>query len=147
MKIAILDLGTNTFHLLIAGVKPDKSWKKLLMERVTVKLGQGGIDKKVISRTAYARGMHALEGFRSSLDNHPVDKIAAFGTAALRSAVNGKVFLEEARDRFGFEINLISGDEEAELIYYGVRQAVQVAGQKSLIMDIGGGSVEFIIAD
>jgi exopolyphosphatase / guanosine-5'-triphosphate,3'-diphosphate pyrophosphatase len=147
MKFAVLDLGTNTFHLLIAEVADDNSWKRILNSRVTVKIGKGGINKKIIARPAYTRGIKALGKFRETLNNYDVKMTVAFGTAALRSAENGLQFLKEVKQKFGFSIQLISGDEEAELIYHGVRQAVGLGKSKSLIMDIGGGSVEFIIAN
>ncbi len=145
MKIAVMDLGTNTFHLLIAEVKGDRAWQKILNTRITVKLGQAGIG--TISKGAYDRGMKAMEIFFHSLKEHEISNVWAFGTAALRSASNGPAFLEEVKQKFGFTIGLISGDEEASLIYYGVRQAVKMSNDKSLIIDIGGGSVEFIIAN
>lgn len=145
MKIAVMDLGTNTFHLLIAEVKGDRAWQKILNTRITVKLGQAGIG--TISKGAYDRGMKAMEVFFHSLKEHEISNVRAFGTAALRSASNGPAFLEEVKQKFGFTIGLISGDEEASLIYYGVRQAVKMGYDKSLIIDIGGGSVECIIAN
>ncbi len=147
MKIAILDLGTNTFHLLIAEISAGNSWKKLLHTRITVKIGKGGINNKIIVKPAYSRGIKALGKFRESINRFDVKKIAVFGTAALRNAVNGQQFLDEVKKKFNFDIQLITGDEEASLIYYGVRQAVDLGERKSLIMDIGGGSVEFIIAN
>jgi exopolyphosphatase / guanosine-5'-triphosphate,3'-diphosphate pyrophosphatase len=147
MSLAVIDLGTNTFHLLI--VKPGRngSWKKVFKERVTVKLGQGGMDKKIITRSAYHRGILAIEQFRKSLDENNVKRVYAFGTAALRTAVNGHLFLKETKDKYGINIKLISGDEEAVLIYEGVKKAVSLGNEKSLIMDIGGGSLEFVIAN
>lgn len=147
MKVAILDLGTNTFHLFIAEVGRGSSWKKLVHNRITVKIGKGGINKKTIAGPAYARGIKALGKFRETINRLGVKKITVFGTAALRNAENGPQFLEEVKKKFKFHIQLISGDEEASLIYYGVRQAVNLGEKKSLIMDIGGGSVEFIIAN
>ncbi|MEO7524666.1 MAG: exopolyphosphatase, partial [Ferruginibacter sp.] len=147
MLLAIIDLGTNTFHLLIVKPGENGKWNKLFKERVTVKLGQGGMDKKIISRSAYHRGIKAIEQFRASLDLYNVNEIYAFGTAALRSAINGEKFVEEVATKFGINIRLISGEEEAEFIYFGVRKAVALGEQKSLIMDIGGGSLEFIIAN
>ncbi len=146
MNIAILDLGTNTFHLLIAEVNSDLQWNKLIKERITVKLGQG-MENNKISSLAYLRGIEALIGFRKTVSEYTIDAIFGFGTAALRNADNGKEFIEEVKLKTGFEIQLISGEEEAELIYFGVRLAVQMGTGKSLIMDIGGGSVEFIIAN
>jgi exopolyphosphatase/guanosine-5'-triphosphate,3'-diphosphate pyrophosphatase len=70
MKLAVLDLGTNTFHLLIAEVKKDCTWSKVLNERVTVKLGKGGIGNNIITKSSYTRGMKALERFSSEIKKH-----------------------------------------------------------------------------
>lgn len=147
MKAAVIDLGTNTFHLLIAEIKKDGTWEKLLHKRITVKLGQRGIDKNIIAKAPYNRGIKALEIFSATIKEFKIGHVFAFGTAALRTALNGKTFLNDVYNRFGLDIKLISGKEEADLIYLGVRQAVPLGDVKSLIMDIGGGSVEFIIAD
>lgn len=147
MKLAVLDLGTNTFHLLIAEVKKDSTWNKVLNERVTVKLGKGGIGNNIITKSSYIRGMKALERFSSEIKKHKIKKVFAFGTAALRNAQNGPDFVKEARSKYDININLIDGIKEAEFICDGVRQAVKLGTECALIMDIGGGSVEFIIAD
>ena len=147
MKLAVLDLGTNTFHLLIAEVKKDCTWSKVLNERVTVKLGKGGIGNNIITKSSYTRGMKALERFSFEIKKHKIKKVFAFGTAALRNAQNGPDFVKEARRKYGITINLIDGIKEAEFICDGVRQAVKLDKERALIMDIGGGSVEFIIAD
>lgn len=147
MKIAVLDLGTNTFHLLIVESRDRNKWKRIHNERVTVKLGQGGIGNKVIAPQPFKRGVKAIEKFHREIKERGITRVFAFGTAALRNAANGKAFVKLVRQHFGISIKLISGEKEAELIYYGVRQAVDLSGSPSLIMDIGGGSVEFIIAD
>ena len=147
MKVAVLDLGTNTFHLLIAEVKKDSTWSKVLNERVTVKLGKGGIGSNIITKSSYSRGMKALERFSFQIKQYKIKKVFAFGTAALRNAQNGSDFVNEARRKCGITIQLIDGIKEAEFICDGVRQAVQLGDERALIMDIGGGSVEFIIAD
>lgn len=147
MPIAILDLGTNTFHLLIADVKADGSWKSIVKERVAVKLGQGGINKRMIEPAPFRRGIKALEKFNIEIKKRKIKEVFAFGTAALRTAENGKEFINEVKKKFGIEIKLISGKEEARFIYNGVKQALKPWKGKILVMDIGGGSVEFIIAD
>jgi exopolyphosphatase/guanosine-5'-triphosphate,3'-diphosphate pyrophosphatase len=147
MKLAVLDLGTNTFHLLIAEVKKDCTWSKVLNERITVKLGKGGIGSNIITKSSYTRGMKALERFNFEIRQHKIKKVFAFGTAALRNAQNGPDFVKEARRKYDITINLIDGIKEAEFICDGVRQAVKLGTERALIMDIGGGSVEFIIAD
>jgi exopolyphosphatase / guanosine-5'-triphosphate,3'-diphosphate pyrophosphatase len=147
MKRAVLDLGTNTFHVLIADISPGGVWKKVLQKRITVKLGKGGINRNRIAQGAYTRGMNALKRFRYYLDWHHVKNVKVFGTAALRTADNGTDFIREARQKYKLNIISISGDEEARLICLGVRQAVKITDSPVLIMDIGGGSVEFIICD
>ncbi len=147
MKAAVLDLGTNTFHLLIAQFQSDGSWQKLLKKQVAVKLGKGGIHERKILKTSYDKGMRTLEVFHSLLREYRVKEVRVIGTAALRRASNGIKFISEAHRRFGFEIEVISGEQEAELIYLGAKQAVRMDSGVSLIMDIGGGSVEFIISN
>jgi exopolyphosphatase/guanosine-5'-triphosphate,3'-diphosphate pyrophosphatase len=115
MKLAVLDLGTNTFHLLIAEVKKDSTWNKVLNERVTVKLGKGGIGNNIITKSSYIRGMKALEKFSSEIKKQKIKKVFAFGTAALRNAQNGPDFVKEARSKYDININLIDGIKKLSL--------------------------------
>ncbi len=147
MKVAVLDLGTNTFHLMIALVNKDRTWKKIVHRKITVKLGQGGIHRNIIAPGPFKRGILAISKFRKAIDEHEVTKVFAFGTAALRTADNGKDFLRQMRKDYRINVNLITGDDEAFLIYSGVRKAVNMGNEVSLIMDIGGGSTEFILAN
>jgi len=146
VRIAILDLGTNTFHLLIADVE-GKDYTTIYKSKKSVKLGKGGIHKGRIAEKSFGRGIETLLKYREVLDNHRPDKVFAFATSAVRSSENGEVFVAKAKEKTGIDIEIISGDKEAEFIYYGVRQCVDLKGEPSLIMDIGGGSTEFIIAD
>jgi exopolyphosphatase / guanosine-5'-triphosphate,3'-diphosphate pyrophosphatase len=147
MRIAVLDLGTNTFHLLIVERDQQDKWQVLVKNKIYVKLAEEGIQR--IGAGPYARGLNALRQFRAQLDEAGVlpEHIRAFGTAALRTAENAPDFLKEAWDIARIRPESISGDREAALIYKGVRQAVPFPEHRVLIMDIGGGSVEFIIAD
>lgn len=147
MRIAVLDLGTNTFHLLIVDVNPDRSFEKIFKSKVSVKLGEGAIDRKFIAAVPFERGIRALKHYREIIGLHKPEKIFAFATSAIRSAVNGKEFVAEAKRKAGIHIRVIAGDEEAELICYGVRQCIGMNTESQLIMDIGGGSTEFIIAN
>lgn len=144
-RIAILDLGTNTFHLLIAEIATGKHPKEILKESISAKLGEGGITKGLISDPAFTRGLDALKHFNSVIQKNPVDQIRAVGTAALRAAKNGQDFIDRVKQETGISIELIDGDEEAGLIYQAVRHAVIFPAHPVLIVDIGGGSVEFII--
>ncbi len=144
-KFAVIDLGTNTFHLLIVSSNTDGSFTELYRERKYIKLGENGVER--IGDAPYLRGIEALLGFSKTLKEYIVDEVRVFGTAALRTASNGPQFVSEIKEKTGLDITLINGDEEARLIYLGVRQAVPFGSDIGLIMDIGGGSVEFIIAD
>ncbi len=146
-RVAVLDLGTNTFHLLIAERLSDGGWATVVKHKIYVKLAEEGIHR--IGEAAFARGLEALRVFKKELDVADVSAghLKAFGTAALRTAENAPDFLGFAEDIIGVRPESIPGDREAELIHKGVRKAVPFPENKVLIMDIGGGSVEFIIAD
>jgi len=147
MRIAIIDMGTNTFNLLIAEVTQDKNYKIIFKDKAGVKLGKGGINQKIITPEALQRGIEAIEKHLKSSKKYNTDKIFATATSGVRSTQNGKEFVETLEKLFNIKIQIISGDEEAELIYRGVRQAVEFNEQNALILDIGGGSNEFIIAN
>ncbi|MCS6973786.1 MAG: exopolyphosphatase [Cyclobacteriaceae bacterium] len=143
-RIAILDLGTNTFHLLIAEKKKD-DWQVLLRDRQAVKIGQGGINESRILPDAMERAIAALKNFMIPIRSMHISRVYAFGTSAIRVAVNRDEFIKRVKDQTGITIRILSGDEEAAFIYHGVRKALQLRDEKTLITDIGGGSVEFII--
>ena len=154
MKIAILDLGTNTFNIFIAELLPSPSgregwggFKKLYKSKISVKLGQGGINENHIAERPFRRGIKALKRHKETIEKYGVEKTLAFATSAIRSSDNGEDFVRAAKEKTGIEVEVISGDREAELIYYGVRSAAKMSNTPSLIMDIGGGSTEFIIAN
>lgn len=144
--IAILDLGTNTFHLLIAVIHDDK-FKIIHREKFSVRLGEGGINRGIITPEAWKRGMSAIDKIRSLVQSYPVNEIRSFATSAIRNAKNGALFLKEIQSASGITATVIDGEQEAEYIYYGVRQAISIGIDPVLIMDIGGGSVEYIIAN
>ncbi len=144
--IAILDLGTNTFQLLIVNIIENKP--ALVFEQsITVKLGEGGIEKGFITEAAFDRGLSAMKQFKKSIDYFQVKFVRVVATSAMRTARNGSVFLDKIRSVTGINPEIISGEREAELIYQGVRAAIKMGNEKCLIIDIGGGSVEFIICN
>lgn len=147
MKIAVIDLGTNTFNLLIVEVNSDKSYSTVFQTKISVKLAEGGMNKGFIADLAFARGIEAFNTHFATTQKYKVDKIYAFATSAIRGASNGSEFVQKVKNDTGVDIQVISGDREAELIYYGVRSAVEMTEDASLIIDIGGGSTEFIIAN
>lgn len=141
---AIIDLGTNTFHLCIAEVKQGTLIEYYKLQ-VPVKLGSGGINKGLITVEAFQRGITALTEFKKYIDQFQVKEVIAFATSAIRNAKNGKQFIKEAKENCGIEITTISGDVEAAYIYKGAFHSFKFPDYPVLVMDIGGGSVEFII--
>lgn len=144
-KIAVIDLGTNTFNLLIAAVE-STSFDVLFHDKIGVALGMGGINEQKIADEATERALEALQHYKAKCDEFGVSEIRAFGTSAIRDAQNGKEFCELVHVKTGIEIKTISGLEEADLIYKGVKWSYDYE-QPAMIMDIGGGSTEFILAD
>lgn len=145
-RVAVMDLGTNTFHLLIAeGSAAD--YKEIVHEHDSVKLGEGGINKGIIQPAAYERGINTMQKFRDEIEKHGVKDAKAIATSALRNASNGRKFIADVADKTGIEIELIDGEQEAEYIYKGVKLAGGLTDKTALIMDIGGGSVEFILCN
>ncbi len=143
---AALDLGTNTFHLLIAAADGAGTFRECYRERRYVKLASDGIER--ISPRAWQRALDALTHFRRVIDRYDCAEVRAIGTAGLRAASNAVDFLDAIRREAALEVEVIDGQREAELIFKGTRLAVPMQpDRRYLIMDIGGGSVEFIICD
>jgi exopolyphosphatase/guanosine-5'-triphosphate,3'-diphosphate pyrophosphatase len=145
MKIAIIDMGTNTFNLLIAEVLQGGNFKKIYSDRVAVKLGEGTLNKGFISPAPYQRGLDAMIGYHNTIKDYDVKHIKAIATAAIRSSTNGYQFTQDIKSHTGIEVEVIQGDREAELIFKGAKHADSINTKDALIMDIGGGSTEFII--
>ncbi|RZK66642.1 MAG: hypothetical protein EOO85_26565, partial [Pedobacter sp.] len=166
MIAAVMDLGTNTFHLIIAEVtgisdatgfpnvadsansanSTGKEPRILFKTNLPVKLGEGKINENLIIPEAFERGIKALQEFKKEIDKHGVGIVKAIATSALRSANNGQEFVAAAKEKAGIDISIIDGDQEAIYIYEGVK-ATGLIDSTSLIMDIGGGSTEFILCD
>lgn len=145
MRTAVIDLGTNTFNLLIADVM-GSIFTIIHSEKEGVALGMGGINENIISPDAFERGLITLRHFNFVCIHYQVDIINAFGTSALRGAVNSLQFINQINDELGISVNIISGEKEADLIYKGVLWSYNFE-QPGVIMDIGGGSTEFIFAN
>jgi exopolyphosphatase/guanosine-5'-triphosphate,3'-diphosphate pyrophosphatase len=145
MRAAVIDLGTNTFHLIIAEIT-SAGVQVIYKTNVPVRLGQGRINDNVIIPEAFERGIQTLTAFRQEIDRQGAVMVRAIATSAVRSAGNGVLFVTAAAEKAGIKIEVISGEEEAAFIFRGV-QATGVITETSLIMDIGGGSTEFIICN
>lgn len=144
MKIAVIDMGTNTFHLLVAEVR-DGQFETIYREKSAVKIGAEGINEGIIIPAAQERAVTTLKRFKQITDQENVSQTFATGTSAIRNASNGQELVDKIKQETGIKVTVISGDKEAQLIYYGVSHALKLGDETSLIMDIGGGSIEFII--
>ncbi len=142
---AIVDLGTNTFNLLLYQ-QSEAGLRIIHSAELPVFLGKGGIEQGRITDDAFERGMQGLRMHKESALSHGAGSIRGFGTSMLRNACNGEDFVRRAKQELGIAIRIIPGEQEAELILAGVRQAVAFGPQPTLVMDIGGGSTEFILA-
>ncbi|WP_372642426.1 phosphatase [Ancylomarina sp.] len=147
MRISIIDLGTNTFNLLVAEISADKQINILHRSKYPVKLGEGGINQNYITDEAQERAHLAFVEMKEIINSYQTVKTFGFATSAIRTANNGIDFVKQIRRDFDIDIQVISGNREAELIYYGTREAVGLDDEVVAILDIGGGSNEIIIAN
>ncbi|MDZ7607843.1 MAG: exopolyphosphatase [Cyclobacteriaceae bacterium] len=145
-RVAVLDLGTNTFNLLLVKITTN-AYYIFRNEKIPVKIGKGGINQGLITDDAQKRALDAIDRYKKIIDREKVDRVYGYATSAFRDAKNGQEIRELIEAKTGFPIHIISGDLEAEFIYKGVKTAIDIGGDDCLIMDIGGGSVEFIIAN
>lgn len=145
-RIAVMDLGTNTFHLLIAE-KAENGFKEILHLTEAVKLGEGGMKDNLIKAEAFERGIKTMELFAEKIRLKEASEVRAIATSAVRSTKNGADFIREVKDKTNINIEVIDGLHEAGLIYKGVKSSGVLSAEKALIIDIGGGSVEFILCD
>ena len=144
---AVIDLGTNTCNLLIADPLPGGSFKTLYDRKLPVKLGRGGINHNILLPEAIGRGINAFENHAETIRLYKVDEVKVVATSAIRGASNRFEFLSMIKRMFGWDIQIISGDSEAELIFKGVSISLNPGIGNYLILDIGGGSIEFILAE
>jgi exopolyphosphatase/guanosine-5'-triphosphate,3'-diphosphate pyrophosphatase len=142
MLKAIIDLGTNTFNLIIAKVKSD-GFELIYSEKDGVALGMGGINESVIAKDALQRAQDAILNFKTIIDHHQVETVKAFGTSAIRDANNAHELINFIQNVAGISVEVINGKREAELIFSGVSRTHELISS-GMIMDIGGGSTEFV---
>mgnify|MGYP006280245717 CR=1 FL=1 len=145
MRVCVIDLGTNSFHAVIVDAHANGSYQIVDRMKEMVRLGQHGLSANTLPEEAMERGMKALKRIHLLAKGWETDEYLAFATSAIREATNGGEFIRRVRNALGLRIRPISGEQEAGLIYQGVRRAVEIASP-TLLVDIGGGSVEFIVA-
>ncbi|MCP5493695.1 MAG: Ppx/GppA family phosphatase [Leptospiraceae bacterium] len=142
-NFAAIDIGTNSFHLIIVKIRENYTFETISKEKEIVRLGEGFSGDK-ISNDAYERGLNCLKRFQKLAEIHNA-KIRAVATSALREASNKWDFVLQVRNELGINIEIVSGSEEARLIYYGILQGLPVFEKKILMIDIGGGSTELLV--
>ncbi|HEY5599569.1 MAG TPA: hypothetical protein VIK48_02660, partial [Candidatus Manganitrophaceae bacterium] len=145
--LAAIDMGTNTFRLLVAEMRDGASMKPLYSENRIVRLGEGFGEKKEILPAAAERAVAALSHFQGTLQKYRIDDLAVVGTSAIREAANRADFLREVKRRTGFDVQVLSGEEEALYVFLGVNLVMKNETDAMLVIDIGGGSAEFIGAE
>jgi exopolyphosphatase/guanosine-5'-triphosphate,3'-diphosphate pyrophosphatase len=147
-RVAAIDMGTNSIHLLIAEVDQElRTFSVLLAEKSTARLGERDPETGEISEAALERGFRALRYDRELAESYGVEQIVTAATSAVREAPNGRSFLQALRDQLGLDVALVSGQEEARLIYLGVLSGMAFGERPHTIIDIGGGSTELVLAD
>ena len=145
MRLAAIDIGTNSIHMIVVNVRPDLSFEVIDREKDMVRLGAGGLDGRSITPTAMAAALQTLAKFKRLADSHKVDEIVAAATSATREADNGGDFIAEVSRLTGIRIRVISGTEEARLIHLAAGYGVDIGGSTGVVIDIGGGSVEVTV--
>ena len=142
MRIAAIDIGTNSIHMIVVQVRPDLSFEVIDREKEMVRLGAGGLDGRALTPEAMHAALQVLSKFRRLAESHKVDELIAVATSATREAENGGEFLQAVNEQTGIRPRVISGTEEARLIHLAAVYGVSVPGDVAVVIDIGGGSVE-----
>ncbi len=142
MRIAAIDIGTNSIHMIVVQVRQDLSFEVIDREKDMVRLGAGGLDGRSLTPSAMSTALQTLTKFRRLAESRKVDEILAAATSATREADNGGDFIAEVRRQTGIRIRVISGTEEARLIHLAACYGVDVGASTAVAIDIGGGSVE-----
>jgi exopolyphosphatase/guanosine-5'-triphosphate,3'-diphosphate pyrophosphatase len=142
MRIAAIDIGTNSIHMIVVQVRPDLSFEIIDREKDMVRLGAGGLDGRALTPSAITAALQTLAKFKRVAESHKVDEIVAAATSATREAKNGGDFIAQVDRELGIRPRVITGTEEARLIHLAAGYGVDVGGTAAVVIDIGGGSVE-----
>jgi exopolyphosphatase/guanosine-5'-triphosphate,3'-diphosphate pyrophosphatase len=142
MRVAAIDIGTNSIHMIVVQIRPDMSFEVIDREKEMVRLGAGGLDGRALTPEAMHAALQVLSKFRRLAESHRVDEVIAVATSATREAENGGEFLRTVTQQTGIRPQVISGTEEARLIHMAAVYGVNVSGGVAVVIDIGGGSVE-----
>jgi len=146
-KFGAIDVGTNSIHLVMAEITPEGDFRVVGQDKEMVQIGRGGFAQHILTPGAIETAMAVLRRFAKLAQLREVTQLRAVATSAVREARNGGDFVARVHDELGIDLHVISAEEEARLIYLGVRHAVDLGPSASLIVDIGGGSVEVIVGN
>ena len=146
-RLASLDLGTNTFRLLIADITDSHTLSPILVKSEITRLGEGLKKNASLKPQAVQRSLNVLEKFIKTIDCYKVKKVLAVTTSATREAKNGQDFIDQIHKRTGIQVRILTGSEEAGLTLKGVFSIVDRTHPINMVFDIGGGSTEFILTD
>lgn len=147
LRLAAIDVGSNSLHMIVAQVGVDGTLATVWRAKEMVGLGRMSFPSHRLSREAIDQAVLALRRFQQEAYNRHCETIVAVATSAVREATNGGDFIQRAARDLGLAVRIVSARDEARLIYLGARHAIDLSGGPHFIMDIGGGSVEFIVAD
>ncbi len=149
LRLAAIDLGTNSFHMIIVELLPDMSFIMIDRAKEMIRIGAGSMITRQLSQAAMEQGRETLLRFKKLAEQRGVDSqhIIAFATSAIREAKNGIEFMEMIAKHVGIRTRIISGEEEGRLIYLAIRRAINIGKRKALMIDVGGGSIEFMVGD
>lgn len=147
MRIAVFDIGTNSIHMKVVEINPDLSFEVLEHEKDMTRIGESSFRSKKLSAGAMKRGLKVLTRFVRIAKRERVRRMIAVATSAVRDAKNGQEFIKRVYKKTGLRPRIISGREEARLIFLGASSGLETPAGKTLVVDIGGGSAEFILGD
>jgi exopolyphosphatase/guanosine-5'-triphosphate,3'-diphosphate pyrophosphatase len=147
VKIAAVDLGSNSFHLIVAEARLDGSFVTIVADKAMLRLGDIVARTGAIGRDATNDAIEVLHRFRAMADSARVDETIAVGTAALREARDSLAFVDRVRDEVGIDVNVVDGVEEARLIFTAIRASVLIDRPPAFAADLGGGSLEMMVGD
>ena len=145
VRVAVVDIGTNSTRLLIADVAPDGALTQLYRESIVTRLGDKVDATGCLQDEAIERVFQALQHYRALIDEHAASATTAVLTSAVRDAANGAQFTAAVRDDYGLDARTIGGDEEAALTFAGATSERADDGEQLVVVDIGGGSTEFVV--
>ncbi len=144
-KLAVIDVGSNSIHMVLADIQPDGSYQVVDRYKDTCRLGDGAFANRCLTDEAMARGLGVIRTLVTLARNKGFDRIEAVATSAVREARNGGAFITAVAEQTGLKIRVVSGVEEARLIFLGVQHGIALTDEPVLVVDVGGGSVELMV--